>query len=128
MAAAASAGKRIEQVGLGDSMGRQGLRMSCYPQGAVGDLSSSQILTAINLLRHVDGGRRSASPYHCESSTVLLVGIYFSTQDIFSEPCGRHWLVIHQIISFFLQGAQLGYILVSLRLGFGQRSARGCKG
>lgn len=109
-------------------MPKQGLHMSSYPQGAVRDLSSSQIPTAINLLRHVYGGRCSASPYHCVSSTVLLTGIYFSTQHIFNEPCGRDWLVIHQIISFILKGIQLGYILVSLQLGFGQWSTGGCKG
>lgn len=109
-------------------MGKQGLHVSSYPQGTVGDLSSSQMLTAINLLRHVYGSRHSASPYYCVSSTLLLIGIYFSTQHIFSEPCGGDWLVIHQVISLFPQGTQLGHILVSLRLGFGQGSAGGCKG
>lgn len=84
-----------------------GLHMSYYLQGAVGDLSSSQILTAVNLLRHVYGGRCSASPYHSISPTVFPAGTYFSTQHVPSEPCGRDWLVTHQVISFFLKGTQL---------------------
>lgn len=84
-----------------------GLHMSYNLQGAVGDLSSSQILTAINLLRHVYGGRRSTPPYHGVSPTVFPAGTYFSTQHVPSEPCGRDWLVTHQVISFFLKGTQL---------------------
>lgn len=45
-----------------------------------------------------------------------------------SEHCGGDWLVIHQIISFFLQGMQLGHISQS-PLGWVLASRVGeCKG
>lgn len=41
---------------------------------------------------------------------LLFKDIHVSIKHILNEPHGGDWLVSHQIVSFFLQGTQLGYI------------------